>query len=534
MGSIGEHQRLNVKSICIIGAGPSGLVAAKYFLAEHAFSHITIYEQRPRLGGLWNYSASPDEDGKRFSVPQTEDDATLENASILTGTNGELNSEKTKAKAAFMSPVYDRLETNIPRELMGFSDLDWPEDCQLFPEHERVLDYIEEHAEDVKHLVQFETKVLDVSRTADEKWLVKTKKLESATVEERTFDAVLVANGHFNVPYVPNIKGMREWNAQHPGSIVHSMYYRKPEDYTGRKVVVVGNSASGVDIAAQIVTTCQKPLLQSQKSISQFTSGSTADITQKPEIIEYIPDNQTLRFADGTVEKDVDAVVYCTGYFYSYPFLHSLEPPITTTGEHVENTFQHIFYRPHPTLAFAVLNQKVIPFPIAEAQAAVVARVWSGRLDLPGEAEMLEWERKTLKETGGGRNFHLLKFPKDADYVNMLHDWAMSSRGESCASIKSLHELHRRRMSRESRDSATPEKISASHACKLNEEQRTTGKEPPYWGEKEYWMRERFPAIKKAFNDFGEDRHGKRTLEDVGFCFEEWKGERVEEGRRLL
>jgi hypothetical protein len=60
------------------------------------------------------------------------------------------------------------------------------------------------------------------------------------------------------------------------------------------------------------------------------------------------------------------------------------------------------------------------------------------------------------------------------------------------------------------------------------------GKEPPFWAEKEYWTRERFPAIKKAFQGYGEERHSKCMLEDVGFDFEHWKSERLEEGKRLL
>ena len=104
----------------------------------------------------------------------------------------------------------------------------------------------------------------------------------------------------------------------------------------------------------------------------------------------------------------------------------------------------------------------------------------------------------------------------------MLHDWAMTaeSEGHKCG------ELNKRRM-------------STSHHATTNDQVRdemqiSVGKEPPHWGEKAYWMRERFPAIKKAFQDFGEDRHSKRTLEDVGFSFEEWKRERIDEGRRML
>lgn len=413
-----------------------------------------------------------------------------------------------------MSPIYDRLETNIPRGLMGFSDLDWPEDCQLFPKHETVLEYIERYAEDVKHLVRFRTQVVDVRLDDQERWVVETQTSSPnrrREVREQTFDAVLVANGHFNVPFIPSVSGIESWNKSYPGSITHSKFYRTPKHYDGKKTIVVGNSASGVDIGAQISTACRLPLLQSEKSESYFQPDPCATILQKREITEYIVQDRSIRFKDGSVESGIDAIVYCTGYFYSFPFLNSLDPPVVTTGDHVENTYQHIFYRPHPTLAFAVLNQKVIPFPIAEAQSAVIARVWSGRLNLPSEAEMADWEKRAMQEAGEGKNFHVLKFPKDANYINEMH------RACGTASLARQKPLWNGDGKREVYGSGN-----------------SVGKEPPYWGEKEYWTRERFPAIKRAFQNFGERRHTKRTLEDVGFDFEAWKREQNEDAKSFV
>ena len=53
------------------------------------------------------------------------------------------------------------------------------------------------------------------------------------------------------------------------------------------------------------------------------------------------------------------------------------------------------------------------------------------------------------------------------------------------------------------------------------------GKTPPYWGEKEYWTRERFPAIKKKFQSYGETRHEICTLEEMGYDFNVWKAYKV-------
>lgn len=418
-----------------------------------------------------------------------------------------------------MSPVYDELETNIPKGLMGFSDLDWPKDCQLFPRHESVLQYLEEYAQDILHLISFQTQVLDVRLEPDNSWRVRTRDFaenEKVTEHEQVFDAVVIASGHFNVPYIPSVAGMKAWNEAYPGSILHSKFYRRPADYTGKKVIVVGNSASGVDIASQISTTCKLPLLQSQKSESFLQPDQSPTKVEKPEIAEYIPEGRRVRFTDGSVEEGVDAILYCTGYFYTFPFLESLDPPVIRSGEYVENLYQHIFYRPQPTLSFVALNQKIVPFPVAEAQSAVIARVLSGRLTLPSHSEMESWERSTLQESGGGRKFHVLQFPKDADILNMLHDRALGAdqRGDV------HHELHGRRLS--------------SGISEHERSEVSLGKLPPYWGEKEYWIRERFPKIKKAFQAYGEERHAKRTLEDVGFSFEGWRKERIEEARILL
>ena len=491
----------------------------RYLVGEKVFTDIKIFEQRAEVGGLWNYTSTASHASERHSVPRTNPHAGHDEPiwSTETPRNGEHRSGA--AVPTFTSPVYNKLETNIPRDLMGFSDLDWPDSCQLFPRHEAVLEYLEDYAQDVRHLICFQTQVLDVSLEPDGTWCVRTRDVsanQTNTVNEQRFDAVIIASGHFTVPYVPSVAGIESWNEAYPGSILHSKFYRSPELYTDKRVVVIGNSASGIDVASQVSATCKLPLFQSQRSESLLQPEQSPTKVEKPEIVEYIPEGRRVRFADGSIESDIDSVLYCTGYFYSFPFLESLEPPVIRSGEYVENLYQHLFYRPQPTLSFVALNQKIVPFPVAEAQSAVIARVLSGRLTLPSYPEMEDWERSTLQETGGGRNFHVLRFPEDADYINMLHDWATSA--DKGASVH--HELHKRRLS-----------SSASDNVRSGVR---VGKQPPYWGEKEYWTRERFSKIKKAFQAFGEERHFKRSMEDVGFSFEEWKKERIEEARTLL
>ncbi|QIW96781.1 hypothetical protein AMS68_002299 [Peltaster fructicola] len=476
MGSVKVEDNLAVHNVAIIGSGPSGLAAAKYLLSEQHFSKIVIFEQRNSVGGLWNYSPCDDKIRAALKVPQT-DPYVVHDQPVM---------DTHLSTFTFMSPVYDRLETNIPRGLMGFTDLDWPQECQLFPKHKEVLEYIERYAADVKHLVEFETQVLDVRPLADGRWSVFTRKVHLASSKTEIFDAVIVASGHFNVPYIPPVDGIEAWQEAYPGSISHSKFFRRPETYAEQKVIVVGNSASGIDIAAQIRQTCKLPLLSSSTSESYLSPGPSAGQLEKPRITRFDARDRTVHFEDGSSESDVDAVLYCTGYLYSYPFLASLDPPVVSSGVRVENLFKHIFYRPNPTLSFVALNQKVIPFPVAEAQSAVIAGFYAKRLSLPSRADMERWEKDTLACSPRIRDFHVLKFPKDADYINELHDWAVSDPRQDGSPGKSRQFL----------------------------------KTPPYWTEEDYWVREQFPAIKKSFQSLGEGRHSVRTLHEIGFDFE--------------
>jgi cation diffusion facilitator CzcD-associated flavoprotein CzcO len=503
-----EKTSLRAKTIAIAGAGPSGVIAAKYLRAERAFDKIVLFEQRSRSGGIWNYTGDlRDED--LFTIPQTDPRGKNQDPNWVNPRNPEdthaLNgSSEHQTNPSFLSPMYEDLETNIPRGLMGFQDLDWPQDSQIFPTHQTVLNYIDDYGKDVQHLVQYETQVTNAEPTSNEpnsSWNVRTRDLRTNKEHEDIFDAVLVANGHFNVPYVPDIPGIREWNKRYPGAISHSKYFRRPEDFSGKNVIVVGNSASGADISNQIAPYCQQPLLWSNKSFSLYSASHGSNDPRRrevPPIARFLPQNRGVKFEDGSVVEDVDAVVFATGYFYSVPFLESVEPKLIMDGSHVNHTYQHLFYAPKPTLSFLALPQRVIPFPLAEAQASILARVYSGRLSLPSYDEMVRWEDGIKSEMGDGKQFHLLPFPKDANYINEMSNWAIG---------------------------AVP---------KEGLENDRKGKLPPVWGEWAFWCRENFPAIRRAFTALGEKRKGVRTLEELGFSFEEWKREKEREDRKMI
>lgn len=171
------------------------------------------------------------------------------------------------------------------------------------------------------------------------------------SVSTKDYDAVVVASGHFSVPYIPNIQGLQDWNHKHPGSISHSKYYRLPDEFAGMKIIVIGSSASGLDIASQISPVCKAPLLVSQRSISPLAGGFAKDpnIEFLTEIAKVDASSCTVTFTGGRIEKDVDHLLFCTGYLYSMSFLESLQPNPITNGTRVEHTYKHLFYAPRPT-----------------------------------------------------------------------------------------------------------------------------------------------------------------------------------------
>jgi cation diffusion facilitator CzcD-associated flavoprotein CzcO len=460
-------------------------------LAEKAFDKIEIFEQRRNVGGVWNFSST--KWSSKIPIPQTDPSyGSLSQQVSNDHKNGySYGDEQSDAMGLESeSPLYEYLETNIPKQLMAFSDQPFDNDLPLFPGHEAVLEYLERYANDVRHLIQFHTQVERLRLAAthfSDQWEVITKNLENGKPLTSTYDAIIVANGHYTIPYVPGIAGVKAWNNANPGIIIHSKAYRKPEDFMRKKVIVTGNSASGTDIAAQIAQYSKHPLLLSSRTHNELFSGAGSEFQEDvPQIVEFLPPGdgeRAVRFQDGRIESNVDAVVFATGYFYNFPFL-DLPNPIVTDGVRTRDVYQHLFHIEHPTLAFPVLNLKVVPFPLAENQAAVIARVWSGRLTLPEKEDMRKWELKRFEERGQGKAFHVLKFPEDAVMLNMLFEWAGRA-----TRVEGL-------------------------------ENDGVGKLGTWWDETSVWMRERFPEIKKAFTRTGSGSSEVRTLEQLGFDYE--------------
>jgi cation diffusion facilitator CzcD-associated flavoprotein CzcO len=382
-------------------------------------------------------------------------------------------------------------ETNVPKTLMCFPTHAFPAELPLFPGHDAVCDYLKDYAKDLRDMITFNTNVTHIipsesgsgwtltlstipntsktsetsetSETSDPSNTGNVKKEETYT---RTYDALIIANGHYNTPFIPSIPGITSTHIP----LEHSVNFRLASSYVGKKIILVGNSVSGLDIASQLLPYVSHPLLQSVRTAPETPDDSPV-IKTVPQITEFRGDNEVV-FADGTVETNVDLVLFCTGYLYTLPFLNPT--PSSSTGERVKGTYQHLFSIQHPTLAFLGLPMKVIPFPVSQSQAAVVARVFAGLMKLPGREEMEEWERKRVEVCGDGKGFHNFGYPQDVGYMDWLEEMAEGP-----------------------------------------------GLQPTMWREKERWMRSLTPEIKKAFGRAKKQGVVVRRMEELGYVFEE-------------
>ncbi|KAL8457568.1 hypothetical protein ACS0TY_035435 [Phlomoides rotata] len=353
------------KRVCVIGAGPSGLVAARELRKEG--HNVVVIEQNHDVGGQWLYNPKVDE-------------------------------ENPLGKTKFLkvhSSVYESLRLASPREIMGFSDFPFGlkkgRDVRRFPGHKELLLYLHDFCDKfgLREMIRFNTRVENVEMLdypvldKDLKWVVKTKK----AVEE-VYDAVVVATGHYSQPKLPRIKGMDAWK----GKQMHSHIYRVPEPFKNEVVVVVGSSFSGQDISIDLVNIAKEIFL----SVKSFNiSQGLSKVISKYDNLHLRPQIESLHDDGRVVFTDAswiiaDTIIYCTGYSYSFPFLDT-KGIVRVDDGRVGPLYEHTFPPSlAPSLSFIGIPKKIIGFPFFESQAKWIAQLLSGKKRLPSWDDMMQ------------------------------------------------------------------------------------------------------------------------------------------------
>lgn len=338
--------------------------------------------------------------------------------------------------------IYPHLETNIAAGPMSFSAEPFPETRSEWSIRNHGSDTPFRHWTVVKEyissllsrhgyndMVEYNTTVESVGRNADtapHAWTVVLRRSKEGQDDHwwsEEFDAVVVANGHYTVPFLPDIPGLAEYHEAHPCIISHSKSFRDPQSYKGKTVVVIGASISGPDIASSIASIVKPPLLSVVRG--KYHPYFFDYAFQHPKILRKYGISHfdaagegTVHFADGTSVTAPDAVIFGTGYSWTLPFLQSVWGPgegVELRNNRLPGLYQHVFYRKDPTLTFVGAVAAGFTFKVFEWQAVLAARYLAGRITLPSLEEQEAWEQKRIEYKGDGVPFSAL-YPDFEDY----------------------------------------------------------------------------------------------------------------------
>lgn len=418
----------NPSSYAIIGAGPTGLAAARalqrYGIEWHG------YELASDVGGLWNI------EGPRSTM--------YESAHLI--------SSKTTTQ---------------------FDEFPMRDEVADYPSHGDLREYFTDFANHFGLIdgFSFDTEVIDTEVINDEQssggWLVTTR---DADGNESTHQhaGVIAANGTLSEPTIPTFAG------EFGGEIMHTSAYKSPRIFTDKRVLIIGAGNSGCDIAVDAVHHAKsidmsvrrgyyfvpkylfgkpadtlnqgKPLPPKIKQavdtriLRQFTGDPSRFGFPKPDykIYESHPIVNTLvlhhaghgdlqvrpdvdrfeetgvRFKDGSF-TEYDLIVLATGYRLHYPFLDRAH---LNWGGQSPDLYLNIFPPNSPNLfILGMLESSGIGWQGRYAQAELLASYLKARTANPEAAAAFEAKFAGPRpDVTGGYNY--LALERMSYYVN--------------------------------------------------------------------------------------------------------------------
>ncbi len=408
---------------CVIGAGASGITAAKNLLALNI--PCDVIEREDNVGGNW-YFGKP-------------------NSSVYQSTH--LISSKT---------------------MSAYTDFPIPDDYPDYLNHEQVLAYLRDYARhfNLYEHITFNTSVTQVTRDDDGCWLIA---LDNG--ETRRYRGLIIANGHHWDPKYPQFEG--EFN----GESLHSADYKTPDIFTDKRVLVIGSGNSGCDIAVDAVHRASKVFHSIRRSyhyIPKYIFGIPTDVFNelsvkmrtplfirrtfsnllvrlvlgkpqqyglpKPDhkLLESHPtvnsqllyhighgdivhkpnikslDGNHVHFEDNTTEE-IDIIVYATGFNITFPFIES---KYLNTQNGKPRLFIHIFHPEYDNLFVAGLIQPDSgQFWIVDYQCQLIANFIRAQDTKPAKAaEFHEIKAGEQPDIRGGS-----KLKTDRHYLEVDH-----------------------------------------------------------------------------------------------------------------
>ena len=400
--------------VAVIGAGPGGLVTARWLLSQ-GFEPV-IFEATDRIGGEW---------------------------SLTPGISG----------------IWEGMRTNTSRVTTAFSDLDQPEGLATFPSNADVLAYLHRFADMFSLEPRFRTTVNEIRRArpgSSEGGYVLTFTGPDGKTQEQTFERVVISSGRYNNPMLPEVPGLDSFTGA--GGASHTFDYRNFQDVQGMRIVVGGGAVSALEVAPDLAMRGAKVILSQRRQryvLPKLITGRPSDhlvytrfaaMRQEvvpPEVVNrglrdfivqvggnpeqygaprpaetleeagvslsqhYLPmvaegkievlpwmtnvEGNHVTFGEGpdAPQREVDAITFGTGFALKLPFLdEEIRRTLDLDPQHID-LHKYTFHPELPGLAFVGLYELIGPyFPALEVQGRWVAYAFGGACPMPSSKEM--------------------------------------------------------------------------------------------------------------------------------------------------
>lgn len=137
--------------------------------------------------------------------------------------------------------AYDSLTLHTGRHMSTLPGRDFPRGTPLFPTRDQFVAYLRDYAAGAGLKVETGMTVSALRRDGND-WVATVNGTDVRA------SAIVMATGIMSKPLEPAIPGRESF----AGSIVHSVAYRNPGPFAGKRVLVVGVGNSGGEIASEL------------------------------------------------------------------------------------------------------------------------------------------------------------------------------------------------------------------------------------------------------------------------------------------
>ncbi len=339
--------------VAVIGSGPCGLSILRAFQqAEEKgqkIPEIVCYEKQENWGGLWNYNWRTGSDQYGDTVPNS---------------------------------MYRYLWSNGPKECLEFADYSFDEHFNQpipsFPPREVLYDYIIGRAKkaNIKKYIKFNTTITQAKFNGNQ-FEVSALNKKDNTISSHNYDYLVVASGHFSVPYIPEYKGMNSF----PGRILHGHDFRDAEEFRNKDIVVLGSSYSAEDIALQ----CYK---YGAKSVTIGYRNNPMGFKwpegmKEVHYLDRLEGNKAI-FKDGH-EQNADAIILCSGYLHHFPFLEDSLKLKTGNRLYPTKLYKGVVWQDNHRLMYLGMQDQFHTFNMFDCQAWFARDIIMDKIKMPSD-----------------------------------------------------------------------------------------------------------------------------------------------------